>query len=107
MKNTISSLILGVAIVIATVLLANAWKKSHQGHNSINVTGLASRNFASDLIVWSGSFQRKEMTTKDAFAELKNDMATIKQYLLSKGVSEKEIVFSAVNINKEFQKICC
>lgn len=105
MKNSITSLIIALAIIISTSILAAAWKKSHQTHNSINVTGLASRDFTSDLIVWSGSFQRKAMTTQEAFAKLKNDMEAIKHYLIGKGISEKEIVFSAVNINKEFERI--
>ncbi len=94
-----------MGIVISAGLLANAWKKSHETNHTINVTGLASRDFSSDLIVWSGSFQRKEMTTQAAFEKLKSDMATIKQYLISKGVPEKEIVFTAVNIKKEFERI--
>ena len=105
MKNTLSTIIIALAIIISTSILAGAWKKSHQTHNSINVTGMASRDFESDLIVWSGSFQRKEMTTKEAFEKLKSDMATIKQYLVGKGIAEKEIVFSAVIINKEFDHI--
>ena len=32
-------------------------------------------------------------------------MANIKQYLVSKGIAEKEIVFSAVIINKEFDRV--
>ncbi len=105
MKNTFTTVIISLAIIISVNILGLAWKKSHQTHNSINVTGLASRDFVSDLIVWSGSFQRKAMTTQEAFDKLKNDMETIKLYLIGKGVSEKEIVFSAVIINKEFEHI--
>ncbi len=105
MKNTINSLIIAFAIIICATILGNAWKKSHLKHNSIDVTGAASKDFVSDLIVWSGSFQRKAMTTQVAFSELKSDMETIKKYLIGKGVSETEIVFSAVTINKEFEHV--
>ncbi len=105
MKNSIAPIVIGLAIIISTNILGSAWKKSHLTHNSINVTGMASRDFESDLIVWSGSFQRKEMTTKDAFEKLKEDMAAIKHYLTSKGIAEKEIVFSAVSIKKEFDRV--
>jgi uncharacterized protein len=105
MKNNINALLIALAVIISATILASAWKKSHQSHNSINVTGLASKDFSSDLIVWTGSFQRKAMTTPEAFSMLKQDMETIKKYLISKGIVEKEIVFSAVNINKEFEHI--
>jgi hypothetical protein len=106
MQNTnVSKLFIAFAVIISAAILANAWKRSHETNNSINVTGLASRDFTSDLIVWSGSFSRKAMTTQEAFSRLKNDMATIKKYLIGKGVAEKEIVFSSVNINKDFEHI--
>ncbi len=105
MKNNINALLIAVAVVASAGLLARAWKKSHETRNSINVTGLSSHDFTSDLIVWSGSFQRKAMTTKDAFSNLKSDMLNIKAYLLSKNIPESEIVFSSVDIDKQFDYI--
>ena len=65
--------------------------------------GLAEKNFVSDLIVWSGSFSRKMMSMQEAFAALKKDADAIQKYLIGKGVAQKDIVFSAVNINKEYR----
>ena len=69
---------------------------------TITVTGSAEKDFISDLIVWNGSFSRKSMDLKSAYAQLKEDEQTIKSYLISKGISNGEIVISAININKEF-----
>lgn len=105
MKNYISTLLISLAIIMSAAILGRAWTKSHETRNSINVTGLASHDFASDLIVWSGSFQRKAMTTKDAFSSLKSDMQNIKAYLIVKNIPENEIVFSSVSIDKQFDYV--
>lgn len=105
MKNYIETIIISIAILLSAGLLGRAWIKTHPKRNSITVTGLSSREFVSDLIVWKGSFNRKAMTLKDAYATLKNDAEQIKKYLVSKGLNENEIVFSAVDIRKEFENV--
>lgn len=69
---------------------------------TISVTGSAEKDFASDLIVWKGSYSRKSMDLKSAYAQLKEDESTIRIYLSGKGIKNNEMVFSSVNINKEF-----
>lgn len=104
--RSLGALFTAVAIVVAAALLSGAWKKTHPtNENSINVTGLASKDFQSDLIVWSGSFSRKEPVMKDAYDQLKKDAETLKSYLASKGIKESDIVFSAVDITRDFEEI--
>ncbi|MEO6682787.1 MAG: SIMPL domain-containing protein [Ginsengibacter sp.] len=69
---------------------------------TISVTGSAEKDFVSDLIVWKGSYSRKSMDLKSAYAQLKSDENTIRTYLSGKGIQNNEMVFSSVNINKEF-----
>jgi hypothetical protein len=42
------------------------------------------------------------MDLKNAYADLKNDENSIRAYLSGKGIPDNEIVFSSVNINKEY-----
>ena len=67
MKNIGKEIILSATIIISSWLLCRAWINTHKGHSTIDVTGLASNDFKSDLIVWKGAFTRKSMETKDAF----------------------------------------
>ncbi|HSV12148.1 MAG TPA: SIMPL domain-containing protein [Hanamia sp.] len=53
-------------------------------------------------MVWKGSYSRKSMDLKTAYADLKDDENTIRAYLSGKGVQNNDMVFSSVNINKEF-----
>jgi hypothetical protein len=104
MKNIASSTIIALAIIITAFLFSGAYKNRNQSNNAISVTGLGEKDFVSDLIVWSGWFSKKNFTLKDAYAELDKDRASIKNYLISKGIKDNQIIFSAVDINKEFDQ---
>jgi len=105
MKTHLNSIIIALAIVLTALTFANAFKNRNKSTHSISVTGLGSKNFVSDLIVWSGSFVQKNMDLKEAYAKLDKDRESIKSYLLSKGLSNDNIIFSAVEIKKEFEDI--
>lgn len=105
MRPYITTAIIAISVIVAAALLSAAWIKTHRTHQTVSVTGLAEENFNSDLIVWNGSFARKSFSMQDAYAELKRDAAAIQNYLLSNGVSEKEIIFDPPAINKEFNYV--
>jgi hypothetical protein len=105
MKTNANALIIAVAVIVAAYLFANAFQNRNQSADTISVTGLGKKDFVSDLIVWSGSFSKKSMILKDAYASLDSDREKIKSYLLSKGIQSNEVVFSAVNFNKDFDYV--
>lgn len=102
MKSHLSAVIFSLAIIVTAVILTNAYKNRFSSNDQINVTGLASRDFVSDLIVWSGSFTKKSLDLRNAYSRLNEDRSKIKDYLLSKGVKDNELVFSSVDIAKDF-----
>jgi len=102
MRIPIAAAILGLSLIIAVLIIGNAYKYRSTTMETIVVTGLAEKDFNSDLIVWSGSYSRKSMDLKSAYAALKVDESIIRNYLAGKGIAAGEMVFSAVEINKEF-----
>ncbi|OFY90008.1 MAG: hypothetical protein A3K10_08490, partial [Bacteroidetes bacterium RIFCSPLOWO2_12_FULL_31_6] len=88
--------------IITAYTFSSAYKNRNQKSNTISVTGLGEKDFVSDLIVWSGSFVKKNTDLKSAYSDLNKDQESIKNYLVSKGINEKSIIFSAVDIDKEF-----
>ncbi len=70
----------------------------------INVTGLGKKDFKSDLVVWSGNFEKRGFTLEQASALLNTEKEAIQKYLTSKGVKKEQIVFLAVDIRKDFDK---
>jgi hypothetical protein len=105
MKAYINTIIVASAVLLAALIFSNTFNNRNKSNNSISVTGLGKKDFVSDLIVWSGSFTKKGMDLKEAYKDLDKDREIIKNYLVSKGVKPEAIVFSAVDINKDFENI--
>ncbi len=101
-KNIIAIAIASLGFVIGLALLGNAIKNRNKSENTISVTGLGSKKFTSDLITWSGNFSRNSFELKSAYDQLANDRKVIENYMISKGIPKNEIVFSAVDIQKQY-----
>ena len=102
-KQNVGTLFIAIAIVLGLGIAGGAYKYKFKSQENISVTGMAEKDFTSDLIVWSGSFTRSGMDLKTAYAELKQDESTIKSYLNSKGIPDSSIVFASITTIKEFQ----
>ena len=102
-RNTTNAIIMGIAIILCvSIMSVSAIVIKLRPTGSISVTGSASRDFVSDLIVWRGSFYERSWTTREAYTQIKDYAAAIRAYLVNKGVSEKEIVFSSVEISENY-----
>ena len=102
MRILYAAIAIGLSLIIAFWIAGGAFKYKSKSTETIVVTGLAEKDFVSDLIVWNGSYSRKAMDLKSAYAAVKVDESAIRQYLKGKGIADNEMVFSSVVINKEF-----
>lgn len=102
MKNYIVAGIVALTAIICFWILGTAYKYKFKATETISVTGLAEKDFVSDQIVWTGNYSRKFMDLKEAYIFLKEDEGKIKTYLKGKGITDAEMVFSAVSIDKDF-----
>ncbi len=96
--------VLGISLIISVLIAGAAFKYKFKSEETISVTGLAEKDFVSDLIVWNGSYSRKSKDLKLTYAELKADEKAIKDYLIGKGIPAGDMTFSSVTINKEFSE---
>ncbi len=103
MRILYAAIVLGICAIIAFWVAGNAFKYKSKSTETIIVTGLAEKDFVSDLIIWNGSYSRKTFDLKSAYAAVKQDEAAIRNYLKGKGIADNEMVFSSVVINKEFE----
>ena len=97
MKNNLTAIIFGLSIVVAAYLLGHAFMNRNKVDGTISVTGLGKADFTSDLIVWEGSFSKESLNLQQAYSDLEKDKKVISEYLLTKGITTKELVFNAVN----------
>jgi hypothetical protein len=102
MKNHLGTFAISLALILSVLILGNAWNYRYKSQETISVTGLSTKDFSSDLIVWNGSYSRKSIELRTAYAELKADENNIRRYLIGKGLNEKELVFSSIQIDKQF-----
>lgn len=100
--KVLSTLIIGAAVVLAAMFLGNAYKDKNRINDTIEVTGLGKKDFEADMIVWSGSFSRRSMEMKDAYADLERDRKRITAYLSSQAVQPDEMVFEAIDIQQQY-----
>jgi hypothetical protein len=96
------SVIAAIAFIVFASILANAYKYKYKVNNTINVTGNAKKDFEADIVKWSATYSRKSMDLSYASEQLKQDRNLVKDFLVRQGIKEEEILFNAVNINRDF-----
>lgn len=101
MKNTASAIVFALSIVVAAIILGNAFLNRNKSDHKVTVTGLGEKNFTSDLIVWEGVFSKDNTDLRQAYADLDRDKKIITAYLKSKGVEEEALVFSSVQTHEK------
>jgi uncharacterized protein len=102
MKSYLNYIIIAIAAMASAFLIGNAYKFKNKSAQTITVTGLAEKEFTSDQIVWNINYSRTNTDLKASYSALKEDEKAVKAYLAENGVPEKEIVFSSVNVNKDY-----
>ncbi len=105
MKRILPTIIIGLAVVIAAIVLGNQYNYKFRQQKTVSVTGGAKVNFTSDLIVWQGTYSRKATTLETAYSELKEDEKKVREFLSGKGLNLDEVIFSAVDISKDYETV--
>lgn len=100
MRAILTPIVFSLAIIIAAIVIGNAYITRARTEATISVTGLGSRDFTSDLIVWEGYFIKEKIDLKSASAELNKDRELIESYLVNNGINKNEMVFSAIEIQE-------
>jgi hypothetical protein len=90
------ALIFSISLVISSIFVSNGIASIKQKQNTIIVTGSAKKQIKSDLIKWTGSFSAQAKDLKEAYKILKDSQEKVREYLLSKGINEKDMIFSSI-----------
>lgn len=105
MKQHISAIIFGVAIVISSIFLGKAYTDRNKVEGEISITGLGKADFSSDLIVWEGNFGALDTDLQKAYLTLKRNKAIVNEYLIEKGISTEQLIYSAVKTNQKTKTV--
>lgn len=104
MRSYLGFLIIAVAVIVSVLIAAATLKYKFRAGETISVTGLGEKDFVSDQIVWTGHFNRNGFVLKTAYDEIKADEAEIRKYLNAAGIPDSNILFSSVNMNRNYEQ---
>lgn len=105
MRAHVNTILIAIAIILSTTSLSDAIIKRYSIDNGISVTGLGSRDFVSDLIIWQSSISAKDQNLKSAYSLIEGRRKKVKEYLLRKGIKVEELEVSSIDIEKKYQTL--
>ncbi len=97
--------IVGLSIVCTSFILGRSFKNRNASQDAISVIGLGQKDFTSDEIYWSGSFNAKAPDAKGAYNQINEQREKVKQFFLGKGFKPEETNFSGVTFQKNFRTV--
>lgn len=96
------SLILAIGLIVTAFIIANTWRYVSRSNVTVTVTGSASKDIKSDYAIWRASYSNEGATLQDAYSKLKVTDEKVKNYLMSKGFTQDQIVMSAINTTTNY-----
>ncbi|MBP3683181.1 MAG: SIMPL domain-containing protein [Rikenellaceae bacterium] len=100
--NTIA---IALSIVLAALLLGRAYTYKYRAQETVVVTGLAEREFTSDLIVWRGWITAEAQEAAEGYKQIEQSKEKVLRFITSHGIEADSVVFMFVNVNKEYEGI--
>lgn len=91
-----SALAISVAMVLSSFVFSSTFLKSKKLDLTIRVTGSAQRRIKSDFMIWRSSVTGEAVTLPEAYAKVSRDVEKTKQFLVSQGFPDNQIIISAV-----------
>lgn len=87
---------MAIGLVLAAFIFGWFYSSAKKGDEAITVTGSAKRRITSDLVVWNAGVSWQAPQLSEAYRQLADSIPKIKQYLISKGLTEEQMTVSAI-----------
>ena len=105
-KKNFKGFFIGVSLIISALIFSTAYQNSKKPIRSLSITGLAKKDFESDTVKWSISFQ--EMATivnkKEGFLKVKKEINKMKSLLVSAGITNDKIYVQPGSFYQNYDK---
>ena len=92
---------LAAGLIISSMIIGWSYSTTKKSDEAINVTGSAKRRITSDLVVWNAGVTEEAPVLSDAYKKLSVSIPRIKEYLLSKGIREDQMVVSSITTTQQ------
>lgn len=90
------SLIFTIGFIIIALIVTSGLVRFRESQKTIEVVGSAKKQIRSDLVTWTGSFSARSPRLPEAYSVMKHNAEQVRDYLVSKGINEKDLVFSSI-----------
>lgn len=98
--------ILGLSLILASVVFGAFFYKSRQTEKSISVVGSTTQRYESDIVKWRITLSRTTGpdNIKDGYTQLKTDLQTVTDLLVTEGIPVKDITVQPINTEQTFNQ---
>lgn len=93
-----------IANVVCVAMIVWGYMAIKLEPKTLQVTGSARKAITSDRVTWSGSFSAHDPSLVKAYEQIKAQADKVREYLVSHGIAEGDIKFSAINTDRRFEQ---
>ncbi|MCU0360771.1 MAG: SIMPL domain-containing protein [Bacteroidia bacterium] len=104
-SRILAAFLIGLSIVVSCYKLADSWNKTHYSHQTLAVTGLGTKDFTSDLIVWRANYLRNAGTLAEANRLMRSDHELVEKFIKEHNISASDISFSSVMVHRNYKTL--
>lgn len=96
--------IMGSAIIVASIIAGLTFYKIKSLDNTLSVTGSAKTEVVSDTVKWSGQITRpvKISGLQAGYTQIASDLDKVKKFMIDSGVKEENITVSTVSFYENY-----
>ncbi len=87
---------LAIGLVLSSIIFGWFFSKTRKGDEAITVTGSAKRRISADLVLWNAGVTAQSPQLADSYKQLSENIPRIREYLLSKGIPDDQMVISSI-----------
>lgn len=104
-KLIIFGIILGISLIIAAGIGSLTFYMVRTGNDTLTVTGSVKQKVTSDLVKWTGMFQRNipQEDLKNGYTQMKADEALVLDFFKNNGFDETMVRITPVFMESPFQ----
>ena len=100
MAIIVSSVVIGLTIIICTFTLSNAVVEVKGLGKTISVTGAAFKPITSDYAVWEGTISTTNVNLDIAYAKIREDLKIVNKFLDKQGFKPDDYSISTIQLIK-------
>jgi len=88
---------LAVALIICSLIVADAARDVKKANDTISVTGSAKRPITSDFAVWRGAVTARKPTMQAAYQVIKQHAERLEEYFKTNGIPDTAVSFDPIS----------